>query len=96
VTGFPTHIPSPDTIEAVRYYMTVGQLRETLTDYPDDTPLVVQSDAEGNDFHPLARAGWGWWRPDWREPVNFDDQDDEEEPWEPDGTVLPVLFLEPC
>lgn len=91
MSEFPTHAPAAETSAAVRHYMTVGQLREALASYPDDTPMVVQSDAEGNAFHPLAGAAWGWWRPDWREPVNTEDEDDEE-PWEPDGKVLPVLF----
>ncbi|MET0416648.1 MAG: hypothetical protein ABW022_11575 [Actinoplanes sp.] len=94
MTGFPEHVPSPETRGAVSYYMTVGKLREALADYPDDTPLVVQSDSEGNNFHPLYSTGWGWWRPDWREPVSTEDEDDDE-PWEPTEAMLPVLFLEP-
>jgi hypothetical protein len=92
VTEFPTHQPSVETREAVEHYMTVGKLREVLAGYPDDTPLVVQSDSEGNNFHPLYSAGWGWWHPEWREPVSTDDED---EPFEPDDAMLPVLFLEP-
>lgn len=94
MSEFPAHTPSVATTEAVQHYMTVGQLREALAGYPDATPLVVQSDAEGNDFHPLSSASWGWWRPDWREPVSDEDQEDDE-PWEPSEEMLPVLFLEP-
>ncbi len=93
MSDFPNHTPSTETVKAVQHYMTAGQLRKVLADYPDDTPLVVVKDAEGNGFNPLAAAGWGWWRPDWQEPVSPDD--DDEEPWVPDEKVLPVLFLEP-
>ena len=96
MSEFPNaHQPSAETAEQVKDYMTVGQLRKALAGYPDGTPLVVQSDAEGNDFHPLASASWGWWRPDWQEPVS-DEDEDEGEPWEPTEAMLPVLFLEPC
>lgn len=94
MSEFPdAHQPSAETVEQVKYYMTVGRLREALADYPDSTPLVVQSDAEGNDFRPLYSTSWGWWNPDWRELVDTDGEDDE--PWVPDGSILPVLFLEP-
>lgn len=94
MSDFPAHTPSAEAREAVSCYMTVGKLREALAAYPDDTPLVVQSDAEGNNFHPLYSTGWGWWRPDWREPVDTEDEGDDE-PFEPNEAMLPVLFLEP-
>ena len=36
--------------------ITAGQLRVWLTDIPDDTPIVMSKDGEGNDFSPLAEA----------------------------------------
>ncbi|MGZ4851063.1 MAG: hypothetical protein ACXV2C_06770 [Candidatus Bathyarchaeia archaeon] len=36
--------------------MNVKELRELLTDYPDDMIIVVQADAEGNGYSPLAGA----------------------------------------
>lgn len=95
MSEFPTeHVPAPATVEAARYAMTVGELREQLAAYPDGTPLVVQSDAEGNGFHHLHQLTWGWWWPEHREPVSSEVEDGEE-PFEPDSDMLPVLFLEP-
>lgn len=35
--------------------MTVGDLRQALKDIPDDRLVVLSSDAEGNQFHPLMQ-----------------------------------------
>lgn len=34
--------------------LTVGQLRELLADVPDDTPVILSKDAEGNGYSPLS------------------------------------------
>lgn len=36
--------------------MTVTQLRELLADLPDDMPVILSKDEEGNGFSPLAEA----------------------------------------
>lgn len=36
--------------------ITAGQLRTWLNNVPDDTPIVMSSDAEGNNFSPLAEV----------------------------------------
>lgn len=36
--------------------MTVTELRAVLADLPDDMPVVMASDAEGNSFSPLEDA----------------------------------------
>lgn len=36
--------------------ITAGQLRVWLTTVPDDAPVVMSQDGEGNDFSPLAEA----------------------------------------
>jgi len=36
--------------------MTVAQLREALKDLPDDMPIVMSKDAEGNNYSPLAQV----------------------------------------
>lgn len=36
--------------------ITVGQLRAWLAHVPDDAPIVMSKDAEGNGFSPLAEA----------------------------------------
>lgn len=36
--------------------MTVGDLRKMLADQPDDRPVVLARDAEGNGHSPLAEA----------------------------------------
>jgi hypothetical protein len=37
-----------------QYAYTVGELREKLKQFPDDTPVIMSSDAEGNSYSPLA------------------------------------------
>jgi hypothetical protein len=34
--------------------ITVGELREKLTGLPDDMPVILEKDAEGNGFSPLS------------------------------------------
>lgn len=36
--------------------MTVKELREALAGLPDDMPVILQKDAEGNGFSPLDGA----------------------------------------
>lgn len=37
--------------------MDVGLLKELLSKFPDDAPVVLFSDAEGNDMKPLLEVG---------------------------------------
>lgn len=41
--------------------MTVRELRALLSDQPDDRPVVLAKDAEGNDFSPLSDWGEGYY-----------------------------------
>jgi hypothetical protein len=34
--------------------ITVGELREKLAQLPDDMPVILEKDAEGNGYSPLA------------------------------------------
>lgn len=43
--------------------MTVETLREVLDGLPDDMPVILSKDAEGNGFSPLASAGPGRYEP---------------------------------
>ena len=36
------------------FALTVGQLREQLDGVPDDTPVILRKDAEGNGYSPLS------------------------------------------
>lgn len=36
--------------------MTVKELREALAELPDDMPVILQKDSEGNGYSPLAGA----------------------------------------
>lgn len=40
--------------------MNVGELKLLLSQFNDDTPVIVASDAEGNDFHWLDAYGTGF------------------------------------
>lgn len=44
------------SIEWKQYAYTVKQLREKLAEFPDDTPIVMSRDAEGNGYSPLSGA----------------------------------------
>lgn len=44
--------------------MTVAQLREALADLPDDMPVVMSKDAEGNGFSPLDGTGRSHYYPE--------------------------------
>jgi hypothetical protein len=38
------------------HYITVAQLREHLSELPDDMPVILQRDAEGNGYSPLSQV----------------------------------------
>jgi hypothetical protein len=44
--------------------MNTKQLIEYLQQFPDDTEIVLQKDAEGNGYSPLAGADHGYYVPD--------------------------------
>jgi hypothetical protein len=46
-----------ETSDWQHYSYTVGQLKEKLAQFPDDTPIVMSSDAEGNSHSPLSYVG---------------------------------------
>jgi len=41
--------------------MTVAELREALQNQPDDAPVILAKDAEGNAFSPLDEAEPSRW-----------------------------------
>ena len=44
--------------------MTVGELITELAELPDDMPVVLSRDSEGNEFRPLADVSNGVYEPD--------------------------------
>lgn len=52
----------PEMADAIG--MTVGALRKVLEELPDDRPVVLEKDAEGNGYSPLAEAVEGMYEPD--------------------------------
>jgi hypothetical protein len=46
------------------HVMTVAKLREALKELPDDMPVVLSSDAEGNSHSPLSGASQAMYSPD--------------------------------
>lgn len=48
--------------------MTVAELRSELAKYPDDMPVVLSQDSEGNEHRPLADVSSELYEPDtdWR------------------------------
>lgn len=39
-----------------QFVITAGRLRELLTDVPEDTPVILSKDAEGNGYSPLSNV----------------------------------------
>lgn len=80
-----------------QYVITVGELRERLKDVPDDTPVILSKDAEGNRHSPLSSVHDDYvYEPDtgWSGQVyGPDDQEDEDSYYPEDGT--PVVLLGP-
>ena len=53
--------------------MTTKELIDTLSKYPDDTLVVMSSDAEGNRIHSLDEAEESWyieWEPGYGDLIN--------------------------
>jgi hypothetical protein len=44
--------------------MTVGELKAKLAAYPDDRPVVLSRDSEGNEHRPLADVSGGLYEPE--------------------------------
>jgi len=44
--------------------MNVGELKEMLSDFPDETIIILQKDGEGNGFSPLSDIYEGAYVPD--------------------------------
>jgi len=43
-----------NTDEWRQFATTVGALKAALADIPDDTPVILEKDAEGNGYSPLS------------------------------------------
>ena len=55
------------TPDPVPYCLTLATLRarlQELSHLPDDTPVILQKDAEGNGYSPLADGGEGMYLAD--------------------------------
>lgn len=44
--------------------MTAGELKAMLAEYPDDMPVVLSRDSEGNEHRPLADVSNGLYEPE--------------------------------
>ncbi len=53
--------------------MTVAQLRTALAEHPDDLPVIVSRDPEGNGFKALWEVAPSRWFPDEEELVSDED-----------------------
>lgn len=70
---FETQCP---TITNMAYIpMTVATLRHELADLPDDLPIIMSSDEEGNSFNKLYDVVLSKFDPSDDEPVHPDDLD---------------------
>lgn len=46
--------------------MNVGELKDLLNQFTDDTPVLLSSDGEGNSYSPLYQGGEHLYDPDFR------------------------------
>lgn len=72
--------------------MNVKELREVLAEYPDDMEVILQKDAEGNGYSPLAGAESSMYQAEeeWSgEAIHPDDYDPEDYP---DAIKVVVLW----
>lgn len=81
-----------------QFVVTAGQLRERLEGVPDDTPVVLQKDAEGNGYSPLSSVdvtGYVYEQvTTWSGEVYSTEPDpDDDDAYESDGT--PIVLLGP-
>lgn len=44
--------------------MTAGELKEKLAEFPDNMPVVLSIDLEGNEYKPLADVSCGVYEPE--------------------------------
>lgn len=70
--------------------MTVAELIEALSEAPGDSLVVLSSDAEGNDYRPLAYADLARYAPveTWYGDVLDEDADEEDYDGVVDAFVL--------
>jgi hypothetical protein len=88
------YVPVPTAAHPHATSLTKGDLLRLFTgdgmfaDLPDDTPLIVQEDAEGSGFSPLCSAELGVYMPEstWSGHVNYDPDPDD-----PNGIKVIVL-----
>ncbi|KKN20699.1 hypothetical protein LCGC14_0932710, partial [marine sediment metagenome] len=65
--------------------MNVGELKQAIADMPDDYPVVMSIDPEGNGFNKLCDVELGRWDADDREVSLFELTDELREQGYSDG-----------
>lgn len=79
------------------YLLTVGQLRARLEGLPDDMPVILEKDAEGNGYSPLSSADTEYlYEPEstWSGDV-YPLEPEDEDSYHPGEHGTPVLLLGP-
>lgn len=77
-----------------KYVVTAGDLRAHLSALPDDTPVILSRDAEGNGYSPLSSVDTTVvYEPEstWSGEVH----DTTDPDYEPDDRDTPVVLLGP-
>lgn len=84
------------------YSYTVGELRDKLRHYRDDTPVIMSKDAEGNGHSPLSSVHAARYRAESSWSGDILDTEDEWSPEYTDDTYedyardsVPVVLLGP-
>lgn len=86
-----------DEVQVACTSTTVGELKAWLANLPDQLPIILSKDAEGNDFSPLCDRNQGWYIPTspWSGESWAADDDADDEDCIPPDDALPALFLWP-
>lgn len=80
--------------------MNAGELREFLVGYPDDMPVILEKDAEGNGYSPLCAAAEKMYYPtsSWSGECHPTDEEVDEGRWyseedrAPEGSVRAIVL----
>lgn len=89
--------PNEKTRELMSGTLTVGQLREQLRDLPDDMPVIVYGEHGQDGESPADSIEQVWYVPEstWGGAVRMIGPDADGDVYEPDGSEVRALWIEP-
>lgn len=86
---------SEDLKSWTRYALTAGALRDLLAEVPDDTPVILQKDAEGNSYSPLSSVDTTDYVYEPESTWSGEVRDTMDSDYEPDDEDVKIVLLGP-